>query len=180
MLNIANLNPLLLNYAINDYYAKQEIPTDVIEYRRITQQGCFYEYLHDKTGVELKNLKQDITQNLSEIFPNVAKVIDHCEQEDTDDLTEELFAIRNSVIFQIFRRIVNEHRECVLLRVEAGILSTKDNIESIMQIIENEIYKSIGLYPTIVIERLDADYLQKILNDNKLFEYIQKNLVVSK
>ena len=168
-IDVANSQPLLLLVSIpslsntirctGDIYF-EDVPSDVLCYKRLVEQGKLYEFLMDKAGeTDRSSFKENFfretffgkrTSNLfCRLFPTIGEEIKKVKKRNHKRLAR-LMQRRESklIITAICGRIMKEHPDLFIATIHDSILTTPGNVPTIKRIMSEE-FEKIGIRPKI-------------------------------
>lgn len=155
-------------------------PEDLLKYTELTMRGEFYEYLMElyiqQSGKEINRddfkIKIMILFNAKrnwdtiekrifiEKFPNVWRVIKQIKKNDHKQLAIQLHKLESNLIINtISRRILEERSSLPLYTLHDCILTNRENIDYVSQVIFDESKKLYGIAPKLKIKYPEYDYL---------------------
>jgi hypothetical protein len=174
-IDVVNSQPLLLLLTIKSIYLTirctgaiyfEDVPPDVLCYKRLVERGELYEYLMKRAQTANRdNFKENFfrdtffgkkTSNLfCELFPTIGKEIRRIKRKDYRRLAWMMQRKESKLIItKICGRIMREHPEVFIGTIHDSVLTTPENVSTIRQIMSEE-FEKIGLSPTIRVDRYE-------------------------
>ncbi|WP_417872881.1 hypothetical protein [Xanthomarina gelatinilytica] len=179
------------SYIMLGLFKGAPVNTDIQEYIRLAVGGEFYEELEQKYKEELgitfklrKDIKATVFQVLftannffgcekakpkklfAELFPEVYKIFSDIKRTDKTVLPRLLQSIESYLIVDVIcKRISKELPNAPIFTIHDSITTTKEYIDDVQKIMEEEFEKQIGKAPMINYEEW---------NPNKLEEHLDK------
>jgi hypothetical protein len=171
-IDVVNSQPLLLLLVIFNSYLSirctadiffEEVPSDVLYYKRLVEKGALYEYLmkHAQT-TDRNDFKEDFfretffgrktNQLFCNLFPTIGAEIRRIKRKDYRRLAWIMQRKESKLIItKICGRIMKEHPDMFIGTIHDSVLTTPESVPIIRKIMLEE-FEKIGLSPTIRIE----------------------------
>ena len=174
-IDVVNSQPLLLLLAIKPIHLSirctgdiyfEDIPPDVLCYKRLVEQGRLYEFLMknaqttDRTEFKESFFRETFfgrktSKLFCDLFPTIGKEIIKIKRKDYRRLAWIMQRKESKLIItKICGRIMREHPEAFIGTIHDSILTTPENVLTIKQIMSEE-FEKIGLSPTIRVDRYE-------------------------
>jgi hypothetical protein len=155
-------------------------PEDVLKYTELTLRGKLYEYLIEsyiqQTGKKINRddfkIKMMILFNakrnwdtaekriFTEKFPNVWRVIKEIKKDDHKNLAIQLHKLESDLIINtVAKRILREQPSIALYTIHDCILTSRDNVDYVRQVIFDESKRLYGIAPKLKIKYPEYEYL---------------------
>lgn len=169
------INQYLSSYSISEGNTESSIilsyvHPDVELYRDLTMRGMFYKYLMNSLGINedsstfkvrffskvffsRENPKYVYAERkqFKKLFPNVSIIITHYKKDDYKNLAISLQRVEADIMINtIVPRLAQEGIYC--LTIHDSILTTKDKVEQVKEIILDEFKMKYNLIPTVRIK----------------------------
>ena len=176
--DIMNSQPFLLNVVIKKRinFASDEEVLEYQKYKKLTQEGKFYEYLMENFGIDNTNKKArnefkllffgrvffDVNRTklkkeeelFQELFPTIFKIIRELKQDDYTNLAISLQkAESKAIITECVRRIRIERPEIFVSTIHDSIVGELSSLEYFKTVLEDVFELNYNLKPGIKTEK---------------------------
>ena len=173
-IDISNSQPLLFNVLISRYIWRYTshggtsfpyVPpsTEIYKYKKLTEEGKFYEYVMDELGIQEERSKFKIRlfskvffskeeeneerKIFRRLFPDVSEIISYYKRVNYRYLAIELQKVEAEImIHSVVPRLAE--KKLFLLTIHDSILTTPDNVQVVKAVILDE-FNKYNLRPTI-------------------------------
>jgi len=173
--DVVNSQPLLLLLAINTIHLTirctgdiyfEDVPPDVLCYKRLVEQGRLYEFLMKNAQTTDRNSFKEsffretffgkkTSKLFCDLFPTIGKEIRNIKRKDYRRLAWMMQRKESKLIItKICGRIMREHPDAFIGTIHDSILTTPEHVSTIKKIMSEE-FEKIGLSPTIRIDRYE-------------------------
>ncbi|WP_152050810.1 hypothetical protein [Tautonia marina] len=183
-LDIRNSQPLLFSILLQQHYrGTGGLPPDVARYIDLVQDGQFYNFLMDATGIppeQRSDFKRkffgntfycenwrrtDAARAFDARFPNVYRVVRALKEGDHTRLPKCLQGVESDLIIGgVARRCMEQLPNAFIGTIHDSILTTPDHAEAVQEIMTQE-FSRLALAPTINIERLNRPAPRTLVRD---------------
>lgn len=167
---LLSVEVILKNYSITSGCGRNDIPPDIIRYKKLAEEGLFYEFISMFSDYNLSisedrykfkkqffidiffskvtNWSTEIKDNFESIFPTVTKIINNIKSDDHGEFAVQLQKFEaNIVIDKVTKKLLSEGRKVLTLH-DAIIASEEEDLRRAEELLTKELQKlKTPLYP---------------------------------
>lgn len=181
----------------------KSIPIDVLCYMYLTSMGLFWNVAIPNEVVEEKGLlRSDIkvfmfrevfyskkltargkeyAKMFARDFPNVYKVIRESKKSNRTKLANDMMKIESELFGKILVELYTKKFKVISIHDAIVVLDVKQNekcTEEVVKQVMKDVYKEYGLHPDISVDNYGKEYMEKLMERNKLLKGLIINYVL--